>query len=86
MTFEQFQSTRTYSDDLGATLQDGYWEHYETPATGYIYLDVLWIERDPKQDTWGLTIGREIYTDAALEPLERRLYQFACDEGYIILP
>ena len=43
MTFEQFQATRRYCEDIGAVIADARWDG-EPPAKGYLYLDALYIE------------------------------------------
>ena len=89
MTFEQFQATRKWCDDLGAALADARWEG-EPAARGNLYLDVLCIEQVQDhwpaaaraRGRWHLLIGRDEQISDDLESLERRLYEFARSEGY----
>ena len=89
MTFEQFQATKTYCDDIGTKLDDGRPE--EAPkAVGNVYLDTLYIEQ--VQDhwpeaarnagKWNLIIGNQEWISDDLESLEHKLYDFAVSEGY----
>lgn len=90
MTFEQFQATRREVDDLGAALNDAHWED-QPPAKGYVYCDSLWIEH--VGETWApdmrnqgkyyLLLERCEWIDFDLEPLERRLYEFAVQSGFV---
>ena len=92
MTFEQFQSTRTECDDLGAVLSNGFWDDAEKPAKGFIYCGNLYIEK--VQDHWPaaaksagqyhLLIANCEWIDYELAPLERRLYEFAVSAGYTV--
>lgn len=90
MTFDQFRATRTKCADLGATLGDARWEHDPVPATGFVYLDCLYIE-DVK-DHWPdktrasgryyLILERDEIIADNLTKLEWKLYEFARDSGY----
>jgi hypothetical protein len=88
MTFQQFQATRTYCDDLGSALQDARWED-EPTGKGNLYVGCLYIEeRQPhwpgdRDGKWFLLINRDEWISDDLEALERRLFQFAQDEGYV---
>lgn len=90
MTFAEFQTTRVWCDDLGAKLQDAHWEG-EPDGKGNVYLDCLfieqvqphWPEASRALGKWHLLIGRADWISDDLEMLERKLYQFALDEGYI---
>jgi hypothetical protein len=89
MTFEQFQSTRTASDDLGSVLSDARWEG-EPNAKGNVYLGALfieavqphWPEAARKQGAWHLLIGNQEWISDDLPSLERELYDWAMAEGY----
>ena len=89
MTFEEFQATRHYSEDIGAAIADARWEH-EPPAKGYLYLDVLYIEEvqphwpdaAKARGKWHLLIARDEWITDDLETLERKLYDWAASEGY----
>lgn len=89
MTFEQFQATRRYSENIGAAISDARWEG-EPPAKGYLYLDVLYIEEvqphwpdaAKARGKWHLLIARDEWITDDLETLERKLYDWAASEGY----
>ncbi len=83
MTFQKFQATRTWSDDLADAVGSAQWS--DGKATGQIYLDCLYIESaegiEGATGEWCLTLGRKIeFGD--LETLERKLYEWANSEGY----
>ena len=92
MTFEQFQSTRTHCDDLGAALNDAIFDADGHKGIGNLYLGCLYIER--VQDWWPqaardhgdwcLLIERDQWISHDLVALERRLYEFALSEGYTV--
>lgn len=89
MTFEDFQNTRRFVDNLGAAIADARWND-EPPATGYLYLDALYIELVGKhwpaetreKGSFYLLLGREEWISDDLTGLEHRLYDWACREGY----
>jgi hypothetical protein len=92
MTFEQFQATRAKCDDLSKAIDDGMWDDCPIPATGFVYHDsTLFIE--DVQDWWpqetkargryDLTLYNRQETSDDLAALERLLYDFAADEGYL---
>jgi len=81
MTFEEFQSSKVYSDDLerdGACLGH---DEDEPAASGYLYCGGLYIE-DGDDDEWSLILANTGWVDTNLETLERRLYQYALSEGF----
>jgi len=87
MTFEQFQATRQRCEDLRAALQD---EVFGAGVKGNLYLGRLYIEDTTGwpadgsgKGRWDLLIGRADWQTDDLESLERRLYAFAVDEGYL---
>jgi hypothetical protein len=80
LTFEQFQATRKPCDDIGKALNDARWEGESKPATGFLYLDCLYIESFNGE--WLLVIGNTEGVSPNLESLERDLYAFAVSEGY----
>ena len=81
MTFEQFQATRQWRDNLSDMLSDEMLEG----ISGQSYLGCLYIEAaDSIECATGpylLTIGRD-QTFGELEALERDLYDWAMAEGY----
>lgn len=83
MTFEQFQATRTWSDDLAAAAQSAQWG--DGTSSGQVYTDGLCIESalhiEGATGEYVLTIGN-VQKFGDLEPLERDLYDFAVSEGY----
>jgi len=93
MTFAEFQATGRAVDDLvAATDDDGLRYSREAdspPARGRVYCDSLWIEERPESgwpngrgERWWCLIGRDDWLTDDLAAVERRLYAFACDEGY----
>ena len=83
MTFEQFQATRKWSDDLAATVGSDLWG--DDTACGQAYAEGLCIESalhiEGATGEYLLTIGNmQMFGD--LETLERKLYDFAMSEGY----
>jgi hypothetical protein len=90
MTFEQFQATRRWSDDLARDIESENWETEGTPK-GNLYLDCLYIDHvEPwwpdnarALGEWHLLIGRDDWIDDDLTTLERKLYEFARAEGYL---
>jgi len=89
MTFEQFQATRQWSDDLAAAISSENWETDGTPK-GNLYLDGLyidhvephWSEDARKQGEWHLLLDRGEWISNDLAALEQRLYKWAKSEGY----
>lgn len=82
MTFEQFQQTRTWCDDIGAVLSD----EILTGRPGQMYLGSLYIESaldiEGATGEYLLTLYRD-QRFGDLETLERALYEFAESEGYL---
>ena len=89
MTFEQFQATRRWCDDLGAAIADARWQG-EPPATVqsvprrplYEAVQAHWPEATEAQGKWHLIIGRDEWVSDDLTMLEKHLYDFAMEEGY----
>jgi hypothetical protein len=89
MTFEQFQATKQWSDDLGSVIRDECFDAL-TPATGNVYLGCLYIERvgphwpeDAKAEgEWYLRLNNADWITNDLTALERKLYDWAVSEGY----
>lgn len=89
MTFEQFQATTKWSNDLRRDLPDGTWENDDKPAPrGFIYCDALYIERVTRhwgvsaqqRGTWCLVIGNYQMISNDLDRLEGALYEYAASE------
>jgi hypothetical protein len=91
MTFEQFQATRQWCEDLPAAVSSDNWgdDPQGTPK-GNLYLGCLYIEhvqdwwpQDAKdRGDWYLLLGRDEWITNDLTALERRLYDWAASEGY----
>lgn len=82
MSFEEFQATRRWYDDL-ADMPDWQFDRVEGGEPGYGYLDtILYIDR-LKSGEFDLVIGNREWTDRDLAALERRLFDFAINEGYV---
>ena len=80
MTFEQFQATRKWTDNLAEATESGFDE-----TCGQVYAERLCIESalhiEGATGPYVLTIGNsQKFGD--LEALERDLYDFAVSEGY----
>ena len=81
LTFEQFQATRTWFDNLGAGLSDASLED----VPGFRYVDYLYIDAPAGgagPNLYHLHIANVETTSEDLESLERTLYDWACSEGY----
>lgn len=89
MTFEEFQKSRRWSEDLARDVSSDNWSAQDTPK-GWLYLGSLYIERVqphwPKaaqeRGSWHLQIYRDDWISDDLESLERKLYEWAVSEGY----
>ena len=77
MTFEQFKATRTACADLGEAIG----ADLDGVRSGYLYVGCLYIEK-MKDGRFYLQIGNCERIESSIEPLERELYEFGCDEGY----
>jgi hypothetical protein len=90
MTFEQFQATRKWSDDLATAVSSDNWETNGTPK-GNLYLGCLYIDHvEPHwpqdcqdQGEWHLPIERDEWISNDLTMLEHKLYEFAISAGVI---
>ena len=82
VTFEQFQASRAWHDDLSKTsLSDASLED----VSGFLYVDSLYIEAPAggaAPNLYHLQIGRDEWLSSDLEELERRLYEYGCNEGH----
>lgn len=82
MTFEQFQASRKWCDNLAAALDSAEWSDC---TSGQLYADGLHIESalqiECATGEYVLTIGN-VQTFGDLESLERMLYDWAMSEGY----
>jgi hypothetical protein len=89
MTFEEFQATRRWSNDLTEGVRSKNWETEGNPK-GYLYLDGLfidhvephWPEASRKKGEWHLLLNRDEWISNDLAALERRLYDWAVSERY----
>ena len=77
MTFEQFQATGYDCADLGEVILEDALEN----VPGRVYVDVFYIER-LANGQWNLLLERDEWQSETLEPLERKLYDYAVSEGY----
>lgn len=79
MTFEEFKTRRSHVEDLGRHIVDYGFE----VVSGFIYPGGLHIEEDRfGGDAYFLTLGNDSTSSEDLETLERKLYDWAKDEGY----
>ena len=90
MTFQEFQATRVWSDNLAADVQSANWEDSGTPKgnryLGSLYIDQVqehWPESAQGKGKWHLLIERDEWITDDLESLERKLYDFAISAGYM---
>ena len=89
MTFEQFQATRQWSDDLAETTTDASVEGVKGYAYGEhaeAYIEELGDDASAEakaQGRWYLHIYNQEWISDDLEGLERRLYGYAESEGLI---
>lgn len=91
MTFEQFQNSRQWTDDLAASCPD----HQLPHAGGWVYLNgQLWIEDTSVWPTdapgfgrgkWYTRIANNEYQSDLLEECERPLFEIAVSEEMIRL-
>jgi hypothetical protein len=89
VTFEQFQATRTWSDDLSVQIPDVRVDT-EPQAKGNVYLGCLYIERiqpdwpdcTKAEGNWYLLLNNAEWITYDLTLLERKLYDWAVSEGY----
>lgn len=82
MTFEQFQATKERVDRATFCERINVEEEFITAAHVLAYYDgFTWIE-DNEGKGYFLLIERSEYISDNLEELERKLYDWACDEGY----
>ena len=93
MTFEEFQATRRWCEDLATAVSSDNWaQEYGEECTpqGNLYLGCLYIERiadwwpesTKARGEWYLLLDRDEYVTNDLTALERRLYDWAASEGY----
>lgn len=83
MTFQQFQESKQAVADLG----DFFGDECLKGASGFVYLDQLWIE---ETTSWPVSkrvdgryytlIGRREYQSDFIQDCEEPLYQFALEE------
>lgn len=77
MTFEQFQATRTACADIGKAIG----ADLDGVRGGYLYAGTLYIEA-MQDGRFYLPIGNVERIESTLDPLERDLYAYGCDEGH----
>lgn len=90
MTFQEFQQSRVWSNDLGASLSFMTFED-EPKAQGNVYLETLYIDKVAdhwpegvrREGAWSLEIANQHWATNDLTMLEARLYDYAVHEGYI---
>jgi hypothetical protein len=83
MTFEQFQATRTWADNLGAV--PGMDLGFDEPMAGYHYhggLHIISHGGGAAPQAFELVIGNVIETSEDLTELERKLYAYGESEGH----
>jgi hypothetical protein len=87
MTFEQFQATRTWCEDLSGIAD--WWDEGEKPK-GNLYIGCLliehvepdWPQEARDEGEWHLLLNNCEWITNDLTALERRLYDWAVSEGY----
>ncbi len=89
MTFEQFQETRRYTDNLGEDVDDPSLGS-TTPGITYLhnllYIEAVtdrWSTRAQQEGRYYLCIENDEWISHDLEALERRLYDYAESNGLI---
>jgi hypothetical protein len=91
MTFEEFQATRRYCENIGALIVEARHDDEPLPVKGNLYLrDSLyieevqphWPENAKAEGRWHLLLGRDEWITNDLESLERKLYDWAVSEDY----
>jgi hypothetical protein len=80
MTFKQFQATGHDVADLSQVIGNGQEELEGKP--GRVYLDGLYIEREP-DGRWYLLIENEDWLGEPLVTLEQHLFRYASDSGLV---
>jgi hypothetical protein len=90
MTFEEFQATRRWSEDLAADVPSENWETTGTPKgnlyIGCLYIDHVephWPEDARKRGQWHLILDRDDFITDDLAALERKLYDWAVSEKFL---
>ena len=78
MTFEQFQATRRWADDVQAA--SGMDLGYEETMRGYVYEGGLHIF-SLGNGGFELVVGNAIKQSENITDLERDLYEYGCSEG-----
>jgi hypothetical protein len=91
LTFEQFQATRRWCDNLPEAVSSEDWGEQDlgTPR-GWLYMGVLYIDQVEewwpddcrREGKWHLILDRDEYITDDLERLERALYTYAISAGY----
>jgi hypothetical protein len=81
-TFEEFQATKRWSDDL--TREPGLDLGFDEVAAGLVYYGSLHIfarSGRASPQAFELVIGNDVTVSENLKDLERKLYDFGKDEG-----
>ena len=78
MTFEEFQATRQWADDLGAAVNTDFGD----VVAGFHYHGSLHIFASD-DGGYDLVTANTIEASTSLEALERKLYAWGKDEGVI---
>lgn len=90
MTFEEFQATKTFHEDLSKALPDYYFGEDPPTPRGYVYCGQLvieeitegWPQESRDAGKFYLALGSSETIQSEIEPLERMLYEYALDEGF----
>jgi len=82
MTFEQFQSTRKWADDVHAAIG----EDRDEPESGFVYeggLHIFAMGGGAAPESYLLVIANSQRASGSLTVLERDLYEYGCAEGIL---
>jgi hypothetical protein len=90
MTLEEFRATRRPSDNLGRDLPGVFFSDEDPVATGFIYLNSLYIENigywwpiaAKNAGKYYLLLERLEFFSNDLAELEQKLYDFAIYNGF----
>lgn len=81
MTFEEFQTTRTFCPDLSKV--DGIDDLFDRPTPGFLYDGDAYIiiTHDGEQSPFMLDLQGDMHGSGNLDELERKLHEFFAIEG-----